>query len=136
MVALEPAALAAAPECAEVSVRLPQAIGELDRRETNAQATAAWGAPVAVLLRCGLEPVAVSDDPCLEVEDLEVAWLVDESAAPDYRFTSYGRAPAVEVIVDSTRVSGQSALSSLDIAVAALPLDGRVCVDAPPAPAG
>jgi len=31
------------PNCADVSVRLPDALGENEIRYTNAQATAAWG---------------------------------------------------------------------------------------------
>lgn len=129
VVALEPAKYAASPDCAAVSVRLPQSIDDLAKRETNAQATAAWGQPSAVLLRCGLEPAVLSNDVCLETEDLDVSWLVDDSQAPTYRFTSYGRTPAVEVIIDNTVVSGSTALGAVDRAVAQLPLDGHRCVD-------
>src|SRR5690606_13163799 len=58
---------AANPECAEVIVRLPAALedaakqdsdnepaGVWLKRETDAQGTGAWGNPVAVLLRCGV----------------------------------------------------------------------------------
>lgn len=119
IVALEPAAGSNDPGCAEIIVRLPDSIGELEKRSTNAQATGAWGNPVAVILRCGLEPATVSELPCVSVAGVD--WLVDESQAPNYRFISFGRQPATEVIVDSTLSSGVGALESLSGAISALP---------------
>lgn len=116
---LEPAENANDPACAEVSVRYPDRIGELEQRFTNAQATTAYGEPAAVLVRCGLEPVFVSALPC--VTAAEVDWLVDDSDAPNFRFISFGRTPAVEVIVDSENASGITALESLGQSVSKLP---------------
>jgi len=112
------------PACAEVSVRLPDQLGELEKRQTNAQATGAWGDPAAVLLRCGLEGVEVSTLPCVTAG--EVDWLVDDSEAPNYRFISYARFPAVEVIVDSKNASGITALEGLGQAVSQIPAT-KVC---------
>jgi hypothetical protein len=114
------------PLCAEVSVRLPAEIGELQKRQTNAQATGAWGDPSSVLLRCGLEGVEVSTLPCVTAGDVD--WLVADSDAPNYRFISYARYPAVEVIVDSENASGVTALESLAQAVAQIPAT-KVCTE-------
>ncbi|MBP6087286.1 MAG: DUF3515 family protein [Rhodoluna sp.] len=114
-ISLEAAADSNNPACAEVSVRLPEQVAELDKRATDAQATGAWGNPTAVILRCGLEPVAVSALPCVTANGVD--WLVDESAKPSYRFITFGRTPATEVIVDSTKVAGVSALSDLSGAI-------------------
>ena len=116
---LEPAANSNDPGCAEVMVRLPSQLGGLQERYTNAQATAAWGDPAAVLLRCGLEPVEVSTLPCVSAAGID--WLVDDSLAPSYRFISYARFPAIEVVVDSNNASGISSLESIAGAVAMLP---------------
>jgi hypothetical protein len=112
---LEAAPLANDPACAEVTVRLPDAIGDQAKRVTNAQATGAWGDPSSVILRCGLEPVTVSSLTCVTAS--EVDWLVDDSKAPSYRFLTFGRSPATEVIVDSTSVAGVTALETLAEAV-------------------
>lgn len=112
------------PNCADVSVRLPEVLGENEIRYTNAQATAAWGNPAAVLFRCGLEPVEVSTLPCVTAGTTD--WLVDESEAPNYRFISYATMPAVEVIVDSEVASGISALEGLSQAMSVLPRT-KVC---------
>jgi len=116
---LEPAEDSNNPACAEVMVRLPSQLGGLQERYTNAQATAAWGDPAAVLLRCGLEPVEVSTLPCVTAAGID--WLVDDSLAPSYRFISYARFPAVEVVVDSDNASGITSLEGISGAVAQLP---------------
>ena len=117
---LEPAEDSNNPGCAEVMVRLPSQLGGLQERYTNAQATAAWGDPAAVLLRCGLEPVEVSTLPCVSAAGID--WLVDDSLAPSYRFISYARFPAVEVVVDSDNASGITSLEGIAGAVAQLPV--------------
>jgi hypothetical protein len=115
---LEAAQDANNPACAEVMVRLPSALGEYEQRFTNAQATSAWGDPAAVLLRCGLPEVTISELPCVTAGNLD--WLVDDSQAPSYRFISYATNPAVEVIVDSNVASGVTSLESLENAVSVL----------------
>lgn len=122
-VVLEPAEDANHPGCAEVMVRLPSEIGDLTQRYTTAQATSAWGEPAAIILRCGIAPVMVSELPCVTAG--EVDWLVDDSAAPNFRFISFGRDPAIEVIVDSESASGISALEAVGLAVATNPAEKR-----------
>ena len=123
-VALDPAADANNPACAAVTVRLPDDIGGNLKRETNAQATGAWGTPSAVLLRCGLPPVEASTLLCVTAGGVD--WLVDDSQKPSYRFISFGRKPAAEVIVDSKKISGVTALEALGPAVQQLP-STRAC---------
>lgn len=123
-VPLDPAADAASPACAEVSVRLPDAIDDLAARHTNAQATGAWGEPARVILRCGVPaPGPTSTLACVTVEGVD--WLRDDSDAPNYVFTTYGREPAVEVIVDSDAASGLDALTAVADAVGRLPVTGE-----------
>jgi hypothetical protein len=107
------------PACAEVIVRLPSDVDGLGKRVTGSQSTGAWGDPTGVLLRCGLPLVEASTLPC--VTQGGVDWLVDDSKAPSYRFVTFGRKPAAEVIVDSRKVSGASALDALAPSVQFLP---------------
>ena len=122
-VPLEPGPAANNPECAAISVRVPDTIGDLDRRTTNAQATAAWGDPAAVIYRCGLPEQGPSDLPCFDVDGVD--WLLDESNAPRYVFTTYGRTPATEVIVDITYIAGADAVRTLSRAVSIVDADAR-----------
>lgn len=121
IVSLQPAELANDPACAEVSVRLPDSIANLQKRTTDAQATAAYGDPAAVIVRCGLPEVKVSQLRCVSTSDVD--WLVDPSKAPSYRFISFGRKPATEVIVDSNKAVGVSTLDALANAIKAIPAD-------------
>jgi hypothetical protein len=123
-VTLEAAPQANNPACAQVSVRLPDQVEGLAKRSTDAQATGAWGNPAAVLLRCGLPGVTVSKLPC--VSDNGVDWLVDNSKAPTYRFITFARNPATEVIVDSHGAAGVSVLSDLSAAIQSIPAS-KVC---------
>ena len=123
---LEAAALANDPACAEITVRLPDVIGDQNKRTTNAQATGAWGSPTSIILRCGLEPVTVSTLTCVTAS--EVDWLVDDSKAPSYRFITFGRRPATEVIVDSQVVAGVTSLDAVASAVQSIPAT-KTCSD-------
>lgn len=123
---------AANPECAEVIVRLPDAIADAAqrdasgdpagvwlKRETNAQGTGAWGNPAAILLRCGVTVPGPSTLLCVTLDGID--WLRDESQAPNFIFTTYGRDPAVEVIVNGDRASGTNTLVALAFAVGSIP---------------
>lgn len=123
MVTLEPAGQANDPECAEIIVRLPDELAGEPKRRVNAQSTAAWGEPVSVILRCGLEPVEVSALPC--VSATEIDWLVDDANAPSFRFISYARFPATEVIIDSTKLAGVTVLEQLAGSVGVIPATKR-----------
>lgn len=121
-VTFEAAPSASDPDCAAVVVRLPDAVAGLPERETNAQGTGAWGQPASVLLRCGVEPLGPTTDRCVSVDGVD--WVIDESDAPNYLFTTYGRTPAVEVLIDNDVVSGTTAISDLSGAVSAIPSEG------------
>ena len=123
MVALEPAEDANNAECAEIIVRLPDELAGEQKRRVNAQSTAAWGEPVSVILRCGLEPVEVSSLPCVSAGDID--WLVDDANAPSFRFISYARFPATEVIIDSTKLAGVTVLEQLSSTIGILPATKR-----------
>jgi hypothetical protein len=123
MVALEPAEDANNAECAEIIVRLPDELAGEQIRRVNAQSTGAWGEPVSVILRCGLEPVEVSALPCVTAGEID--WLVDDSNAPSFRFVSFARFPATEVIIDSTRLAGVTVLEQLSSTIAILPATKR-----------
>ncbi len=125
-VSMQPGPDANAPECAAVTVRLPASVDGQSRNWTDAQATGAWGDPVSVLLTCGVELPGPST-LCESVDGVD--WLIDDSEAPRYRFTTYGRVPAVEVYLDYDVVSGRSVLGSLSSAVNSLPATGDRCTD-------
>ncbi|TFB96237.1 DUF3515 domain-containing protein [Cryobacterium adonitolivorans] len=118
-VPMQPAADAENPACADIIVRLPTTVADQPERETNAQATGAWGDPSAVLLTCGVDVPGPTTLPCVSINGID--WIEDDSEAPMYRYTTYGREPATEVYLDSGLVSGSTALVDLSAAVANVP---------------
>jgi hypothetical protein len=123
-VALDSAPEADSPRCAAVTVRLPDNIDGNPQRQTNAQATSAWGDPARIIMRCGLPEVLASTLPCVTAGGID--WLVDDSKAPSYRFITFGRKPATEVIVDSKNASGVKALDAIGFSVSqGVPSDRR-----------
>jgi hypothetical protein len=127
IVALHPAPDANNPDCAAVIVRLPDEVGGLAKRQTDAQATGAWGDPDAVVLTCGVEVPVASELPCI---DKGVFWLRDDSNESYWKFTSFGRDPAVDVVVDRDIVSGPGVvLDDLENAVSFTPENGLECTD-------
>ncbi|KQP01330.1 DUF3515 domain-containing protein [Leifsonia sp. Leaf264] len=117
-VSLEPAADAKSTACADVVVRLPATVADQASRETGAQGTGAWGDPAAVLLRCGVPTPGPTTEECVSVNGVD--WIQDDSDAPRYRFTTFGRTPAVEVILDYDEVSGSTTLADLASAVSVI----------------
>jgi hypothetical protein len=95
------------PVCADVVLATPDELSGLARRDTNAQATTAWGEPgAAIVLRCGVEPLGPTTDRCVTVEATDgtsVDWVVTQgdtdSDDVDATFVTYGRVPAVEITV-------------------------------------
>ncbi|RLP67959.1 DUF3515 domain-containing protein [Mycetocola manganoxydans] len=124
-VPLEPADNANDPACADVTVRLPDTVADKPKRETSAQATGAWGAPAAVILHCGVPAPGPTTDACIALNGVD--WIADESDAANdtYRYTTYGREPAIEVVINADDetggVSGTTALIDLTSAVQAIP---------------
>jgi hypothetical protein len=129
-VAMEAASAANDPACADMSVRLPDTLAGQQRRWTDAQATGAWGDPAVILLTCGVEVPGPSELVCQSVEGVD--WLIDESEAPNYRFTTFGRTPAVEVYLDFDVVGSGDTLRALSPMLdRVLTETGNVCTERP-----
>ena len=126
-VPMQPAADAENPGCADIIVRLPTTVADQPERETDAQATGAWGNPTAVLLTCGVDIPGPTTLPCVNINGID--WIEDDSEAPMYRYTTYGREPATEIYLDSGVVSGSTTLVDLAGAVANVPAT-KQCLDA------
>lgn len=124
-VSMQPAEGSNDPACADVSVFLPGTLAGEPRRWTDAQATGAWGDPASVLFTCGVEPLGPTTLPCQTVNGVD--WVIDETDAPKYRVTSFGREPAVEVYLDNDVVASAEVLDGLSTIVSRLPATGATC---------
>lgn len=121
IVSLDPGAAANDPGCAEISVRLPDTVAGKDKRETDAQATGAWGDPTAIILRCGVPPIGPTTKPCVSVNGVD--WvLMTDPAAKTIIYQTFGRTPATEVIIDHVGgVSDSAVLPEFASAISTLP---------------
>ncbi|KQS07477.1 hypothetical protein ASG04_15270 [Curtobacterium sp. Leaf183] len=125
-VALTAAPSANASACATAQVRLPDTVdSKYALRNTNAQATAAWGDPSAALYHCGVAVPTVSDLPCFTKGTVD--WIRDDEGKRVI-YTTFGRDPAVQVVIDSTKTTDQ-VLQDIGTAVSSLPKDGHKCLD-------
>ena len=115
---------AANPACAPMMVALPDAIGDSPLRKTNSQATAAWGDPSLVILRCGVNVPGPTTDRCVTVNGID--WVIKEGN-PVWTLTTYGREPATEILMDPDKISSATVLADLAAAAAKVPA-ARNCV--------
>ncbi|MCT1447486.1 DUF3515 domain-containing protein [Brevibacterium casei] len=134
-VIVEPAEDAANPKCADILLRLPVEVGGEQERDTSSQGTKAWGDPNVAVLRCGVTPPGPTTDKCVSVSGVD--WVSKGGEEDDtWVFTSYGRTPAVEVLVNRKLGSGADVLAGISPALQAFPPErecvGAEDVDAPP----
>ncbi|MCA4132084.1 DUF3515 domain-containing protein [Arthrobacter sp. M4] len=119
-----PAQDAANPKCAPMMVALPDSIGGAALRKTNSQATAAWGDPSLVILRCGVNVPGPTTDRCVTVNGVD--WVIKEGS-PAWTLTTFGREPATEILMDPDKISSATVLAELAAAAAKVPAS-RNCV--------
>lgn len=132
-----PADNAADPLCAKVAAQWPTTVGSKDRvsidvntAQSSAAATttdvtktvAAWGDP-AIIARCGVSAPGPSTD-CIEADDID--WVMS-SLSDGKRFVTYGRVPAIEVLVPSAYSPEPLVLSAFDQAAGQIPQNSHRC---------
>lgn len=105
-------------------VALPDAIGDARLRKTNSQATAAWGDPSLVILRCGVNVPGPTTDRCVSVNDVD--WVIKEGD-PVWTLTTFGREPATEILMDPDKISSATVLADLSAAASKIKAS-RNCV--------
>lgn len=107
------------PACQAVAELWPATVGDLAGRITAVQSTgvAAWGDP-PIVARCGKTPPGPTEDPCIDVDGVDwVATELDDGTM----FTTYGRSPAVEVLVPEVYDSAPMWLPAFGDAVETIP---------------
>nr|WP_179423396.1 hypothetical protein [Pedococcus badiiscoriae] len=84
---------------------------------------AAWGDP-AVIATCGWPALGPTDKECLDVDG--VFWVV-QPLSDGVKFTTFGRDPAIEVLVPDAYKPEPLLLPAFGPAARALPTNGRSC---------
>lgn len=101
---------ASEPVCAQMILAIPKDLAGLQQVRTTSQAAAAWedpsGSGITITARCGVEVPEPTTDSCVGIgEDSteQIDWVqrFDEDAAR-WTFVTYGRYPALEIVVNNT----------------------------------
>ena len=115
------------PACEPATEQWPVTVARRDRVEVDVDGderdAAAWGDP-AVIATCGWPALGPTDAECLDVDG--VFWVV-ERLDDGVRFTTFGRDPAIEVLVPDAYAPEPLLLPAFADAARALPGNGRVC---------
>lgn len=93
----KPAPDASSAACAKVAAKWPATVAKQDSRETTARTDGvrAWGDP-AIIARCGVAPPGPTTDECADVNGVD--W-VTRRLSDGFSFVTYGRTPAIEVLI-------------------------------------
>jgi len=120
----DPAEGGSAP-CQAAAAFWPTSVGGHTLRSTSSSSAAvrAWGDP-AIIARCGLPPIGPTTDPCLNVSGID--WVAHR-LTDGVRFTTYGRSPAIEILVPSAYQPEPMLLPAFGKAASAIPQGERRC---------
>lgn len=117
------------PMCSEAMLAMPESVADFERARTDSQSTAAWGDPAAVVLRCGVPVPGPTTEHCVTANGVD--WITEEEGE-NWRLTTYGRDPAVEVLFDATRAPSSSVMVDLSGTASQIPSE-RECSSSPDA---
>jgi hypothetical protein len=111
--------------CRSAAAHWPDTVGGQSLRPTSSSSDAvrAWGDP-AIIARCGLTPIGPTTDQCLDVSGVD--WVAHQ-LTDGVRFTTYGRSPAIEVLVPSAYQPEPLLLPAFGAAASAIPQGERRC---------
>ena len=118
-------AAASDPACTAASTKWPASVSgqQAAQVRTPSPAVRAWGDP-SIIARCGVAAPGPTTLECLTVDGVD--WVV-EPLSDGTRFTTYGRSPAIEVLVPKRYAPEPLLLPAFGTAASALPETGRRC---------
>jgi hypothetical protein len=120
-----PGPLADDPACAKVAAAWPVVVSGLEQGTSTQQPVTVrtWGDP-PVIARCGVEPLTPTTDECVAVDGVD--WVLHQ-LSDGVSATTYGRTPALEVLIPREYAPGPLLLPAFSAAAKALPTNGRSC---------
>lgn len=120
-----PGPLADDPACAKASTVWPVLVSGLEQSASTQQPVTVrtWGDP-PVIARCGVEPLTPTTDECVAVDGVD--WVIHQ-LSDGVSATTYGRSPAIEVLIPRTYSPGPLLLPAFTAAAKKLPTNGRSC---------
>lgn len=113
------------PACDAAAAHWPSEVAGQEPTATDPthSAVRAWGDP-AIVVRCGVSALGPTEDPCVVVDDID--WVAEE-LDDGTRLTTFGRDPALEVLVPDAYDPAALLLPAFTDAAGALPRNERAC---------
>ncbi len=117
--------LAGSAGCQAVAQHWPGQVAGRERVDISAAspAVAAWGDP-AIIARCGVPSPGPTTADCIAANDID--WVAT-ALSDGMLFTTYGRTPAIEVLVPKAYAPEPLLLSSFAAAAGAIPQGSHRC---------
>lgn len=111
--------------CVAASEQWPEEIAGATPTETDPSdpAVAAWGDP-AVIARCGMPALGPTEEQCVVVDGID--WVA-EDLGDGTSLTTFGRDPAIEVIVPEEHEPAPLLLPAFSDAAEELPRNDHAC---------
>ncbi len=115
--------------CESPMTLMPQTVGRQPAGEvtvaegTDQRDVRQWGDP-AIIATCGWPALGPTSDQCLDVDGVD--WVAHE-LTDGVRFTTFGRDPAIEVLVPDAYAPAPLLLPAFNPAARALPQNARTC---------
>lgn len=111
--------------CAAAATHWPETFAGQEGVETDPTdpAVRAWGDP-AIVARCGVPALPPTTEQCIAVDGVD--WVAEE-LDDGTRLTTFGRDPAIEVLVPRDYDPAPLHLPRLSAAARALPTNDRAC---------
>ncbi len=116
-------------ECETPMTQMPKTVGDQPAGDvtvaegTDPRDVRQWGDP-AIIATCGWPALGPTSDQCLDVDGVD--WVAHE-LSDGVRFTTFGRDPAIEVLVPDAYAPAPLLLPAFNPAARALPENGRTC---------
>lgn len=113
------------PACQAAGQVWPSEVAGQGTRDTDPadRSVSAWGDP-PVIARCGLPALGPTTEQCISVDGID--WVAQD-LSDGTRLTTFGRDPAIEVLVPDAVAQAPLVLPGFARAAAELPENGRRC---------
>lgn len=108
---LEAAPRAGSAACTRLAAAYPDEVAGADRTPTDVKGAAVWG-DGTVTVRCGLVVPLPTKDACIQIGGVDWVWRPPQEDGSTLLIT-YGRAPAVELRIDTRRAAPDAVLVDL-----------------------
>lgn len=124
----DPAPAAADPACAAVTAHWPASVAGRGRVSVHGDpaGVAAWGDP-AIIARCGVSPPGPTTHDCIRADGVDWVAAARTDAAAPMVFTSYGRSPAIELVVPAAYAPEPLVLGAVAEAARQIPQGEHRC---------